>query len=59
MQKDMYNIAYQLIRKINIGWTENNEDIVVQFSCMDTNSYVNIHQDKDVSSQFFLVLLNT
>ena len=54
MEKKLYNNAYQLIRKFDKEWTGEDHDIVIQFSCMDDNSYVKIHQDKNVSSQFVL-----
>lgn len=50
----MYALANKLITCINKEWSESNEDYVVQFACMDEDSYVNIHQDHDVSSQITL-----
>ena len=54
MKKNLYNICYELIYNIDKRWTGQFHDIVVQFACMDTNSFVKIHHDNDVSSQFVL-----
>ena len=49
-KKNLYYITYDLIREINNRWVGNSHDLVIQFACMDTNSYVQIHRDKNVSS---------
>ena len=54
MEKKNYSFAYQLIHSVNEQWTGLNHDLVVQFACMDSNSFVKIHHDKDISSQFIL-----
>ena len=53
-KKDLYYSAYQLIKEVDKRWTGEKHDLVIQFACMDTNSYVCIHSDKDVSSQFVM-----
>ena len=53
-KKDLYSLSYILIYNIDKEWTGEFHDVVVQFSCMDKNSYVYIHDDNDVSSQFIM-----
>ena len=50
-KKVIHALANKLIMCINNKWTGNNQDFVVQFACMDMDSYINIHRDHDVSSQ--------
>ena len=53
-KKDLYSLSYRLIYSIDKKWTGEFHDFVVKFACMDKNSYVYVHQDNDVSSQFIL-----
>ena len=53
-KKYLYSMAKKLVTSINKKWAGSNEDYVVQFACMDEDSYVKVHQDRDVSSQIIL-----
>ena len=53
-KKHLYSLSYRLIYNIDKEWTGELHDFVVQFSCMDKNSYIYVHEDNDVSSQFIL-----
>ena len=53
----LYKMACTLLKMINKQWAGSNDDFVVQFSCMDIESHIEIHTDKDdVSSQFAISL---
>ena len=52
MKKKLYYAAYEIINNIDNWWTGDKHDVVMQFACMDKNSYVYVHSDKDVSLQF-------
>ena len=50
-------MACTLLKMINKQWAGSKDDFVVQFSCMDIESHIEIHTDKDdVSSQFAISL---
>ena len=53
-KKDLYSLSHRLIYNIDKEWTGELHDFVVHFSCMDKNSFVYLHEDNDVSSQFIL-----
>ena len=50
-------MACTLLKMFDKPWAGSNDDFVVQFSCMDIESRVENHTDKDdVSSQFVISL---
>ena len=53
-KKEIFDLSYRLIYQIDKRWLGSNLDFVVQFACMDNNSYIDAHKDKDVSSQFLV-----
>ena len=53
-KKELYYCTYHLIHDISKRWTGNDHDLVIQYACMDTDSYIQIHRDRDVSSKFVL-----
>ena len=53
----LYKLAKEFILKYNKLWVGNDDDFIVQFACMNKDSYIKEHCDKaDVSSQFIMTL---
>ena len=51
-KKDIYNVSMKILKLMNSEWIGNNEDFILQVSCMDKTSYVEPHNHlSDVSTQ--------
>ena len=48
----LLRLAMRLISLCSNSWTGDDEDYVVQFACMDTDSRVPAHIDNDITTQF-------